>query len=99
MHEPPRRVLLRRILQFTASLALAPAAVQTAESAEACVDPASESLRSSLNYSNPSAKSGETCSGCAYFSAGAAKSACGNCQIMSGPVDAGGHCDSWSARG
>jgi hypothetical protein len=99
MHEPARRVLLRRILQLTASIAIAPAALQAAPSAEACVDPASETLRSSLHYSNPSAKSGETCSGCAFFSAGAAQSACGNCQIMSGPVDTGGHCDSWAARG
>jgi hypothetical protein len=86
------------MLQFAASFAIAPVALQAAPAAEACVDPASESLRSSLHYSNPSAKSAETCSGCAFFSAGAAKSACGNCQILSGPVDAGGRCDSWAAK-
>jgi High potential iron-sulfur protein len=99
MHEPARRVLLRRILQFTASCALAPVALEAARAAGTCVDPASETLRTSLHYSNPSAKSGEICSGCAFFSAAGSGSTCGNCQIMSGPVDAGGHCDSWAAKG
>ena len=94
MDEMPRRALLRRILQVSVSLAVAPAALRAAES---CVDPASESLRTSLHYSNPSPKSGETCSGCGFFG-GDGKAACGNCQIMSGPVDAGGHCDSWAAK-
>ncbi|MEP6549149.1 MAG: high-potential iron-sulfur protein [Gammaproteobacteria bacterium] len=96
MDELSRRVLLHRILLATASLAVAPAALSAA--AESCVDPSSESLRTSLHYANPSSNSSETCKGCGFFGGDAVKPACGNCQIMSGPVDAGGHCDSWAAK-
>jgi hypothetical protein len=92
-----RRVLLRRILETGVSLAIVPAAIGAA--AESCVDPSSESLRESLHYSSPSTKPSEFCKGCGFFGADTAKPACGNCQIMSGPVDAGGHCDSWAAKG
>lgn len=92
-----RRVLLRRILNTGASLAFVPAALGAA--AESCVDPSSESLRDSLHYASPSPKPGELCKGCGFFSGESAKPGCGNCQIMSGPVDAGGHCDSWAAKG
>lgn len=98
MHEPQRRVLLRRALQFTAALAIVPRAVGVAH-AESCVDPASESLRSSLHYSSASPKPSEICSGCGFFTADGGKPACGNCQIMSGPVDEKGHCDSWAPKG
>jgi hypothetical protein len=91
-----RRVLLRRFLEAGASLTIVPAALGAAGS---CVDPSSDSLRDSLHYSNPSNKPGEACKGCGFFAGDAAKPACGNCQIMSGPVDAGGHCDSWAAKG
>ena len=98
MDELSRRVLLRRILHVTVSLAMAPAALSTAAAAESCVDPSSESLRTSLHYANPSSNSSETCSGCGFFGGDAATAACGNCQIMGGPVDAGGRCDSWAAK-
>jgi hypothetical protein len=98
MNELTRRVLLRRIVQFTASLAVVPAALEAAAAAESCVSPDSDSLRASLHYSNPSSKPAETCKGCGFFTGDTAKPACGNCQIMTGPVDAGGHCDSWAAK-
>jgi hypothetical protein len=98
MDELTRRVLLRRILRASASLAIAPAALAAAHAAESCVDASSDSLRASLHYSNPSANPSEACKGCGFFSADSGKPACGNCQIMSGPVDAGGHCDSWAAK-
>jgi hypothetical protein len=96
MNELTRRVLVRRILQVGASLAVAPAALAAA--AESCVSADSESLRTSLHYSNPSPKPAETCKGCGFFSGDTAKPACGNCQIMTGPVDAGGRCDSWAPK-
>lgn len=98
MDELTRRVLLRRILRASVSLAIAPAALAATHAAESCADASSESLRASLHYSNPSANPSEACKGCGFFSADSGKAACGNCQIMSGPVDAGGHCDSWAAK-
>lgn len=98
MDELPRRVLLRRVLQFTGALAIVPRVFGTAAAAESCTDPASESLRTSLHYASVSPRAGETCSGCGFFTPDAGKTACGNCQIMSGPVDEKGHCDSWAAK-
>ena len=67
--------------------------------AEACVEPGSESLRDSLNYVSTTADPSAACARCAFFTAGTAGGGCGNCQILSGPVDATGHCDSFSAPG
>jgi hypothetical protein len=97
MHDPSRRLLLRRALQFTTAMAAAPALMRAA-AAESCVDPQSESLRSSLHYASVSPVPDQKCGACGFFTANEAKAACGNCQIMSGPVDASGHCDSWSAK-
>ena len=78
---------------------IVPRIVLTARAADSCVDPASESLRSSLRYASTTPKTDEPCKRCAFFTADAARTACGNCQIMSGPVDEKGHCDSWAAKG
>jgi len=84
MHDPPRRLLLRRAL--------------SAAAAQSCVDPQSDSLRASLHYASVSAVANQSCSGCGFFTRDAAKAGCGACVIMSGPVDETGRCDSWSAR-
>ncbi len=76
---------------------------QAADSAAACADPetmsASEaSMRSSLGYTPSSPDPAENCAACAYFKGGA--SPCGGCDLLGGAqVDAGGRCNSWSARG
>jgi hypothetical protein len=98
MAEPPRRILLRRALQFTLGVASLPRLVSAAAAAQSCVDPQSESLRGSLHYASVSTIPNQSCSGCGFFTADAGKAGCGNCVMMSGPVDATGHCDSWSAR-
>lgn len=95
MNEPARRVLLRRVLQIGVTMAGIPIALK-AVAADSCVSPDSDGLRTSLHYANPSPKKDELCKGCGFFAADGAKPACGNCQIMSGPVDATGHCDSWA---
>jgi hypothetical protein len=94
----PRRDLLQRALKMTAAALLLPRIVDLARAADSCIDPASESLRSSLHYASATPKAAEPCSACGFYSANAGKPACGNCQIMSGPVDEKGHCDSWAAR-
>ena len=96
MNDPSRRLLLRRALQLTTALAAAPAFMRAAAAANSCVDPQSESLRSSLHYASTSPDPKQTCGACGFFTA--AQGGCGNCVIMSGPVDAPGHCDSWSAK-
>src|SRR5262245_8571397 len=96
MHDSSRRLLLRRALQLTAALAAAPALVRHATAAESCVDPQSQSLRTSLQYASGSPVSNQNCGACGVFTP--SQCGCGNCQIMSGPVDATGHCDSWSAK-
>ncbi len=98
MHEPTRRLLLRRALQLSLGVALLPRTVSTARAAQSCVDPQSESLRASLHYASVSAVANQSCSGCGFFTPDTAKAGCGNCVIMSGPVDQTGRCDSWSAR-
>jgi High potential iron-sulfur protein len=98
MHEPTRRLLLRRALQLALGVAALPRFASPARAAQSCVDPQSESLRASLHYASVSAVANQSCSGCGFFTADSAKAGCGNCVIMSGPVDQTGRCDSWSAR-
>jgi hypothetical protein len=98
MPEPSRRLLLRRALQLALGVASLPRIVSAAAAAQSCVDPQSESLRASLHYASVSTVANQSCSGCGFFTADSGRAGCGNCVMMSGPVDATGHCDSWSAR-
>jgi hypothetical protein len=99
MHEKiSRRSILRRALQATAALAIVPRVPSAADTAHSCVDAQSESLRSSLHYASVSTVANQSCSVCAFFTRDTTHAGCGNCQIMSGPVDETGRCDSWSAR-
>jgi hypothetical protein len=95
MKNPTRRAILRRGLQVLSALAAAPLAIERAGAAASCSDASSESLRASLNYKDASPVPAQSCSACAFFTAGK----CGNCSIMSDKVDPKGHCDSCSAKG
>jgi hypothetical protein len=94
----PRRVVLRHALQVSAALVAAATFSRRSHAADSCVDPASETLRTSLHYANDASDPKLTCKLCAFFTADTSKSSCGNCMIMSGAVDQTGHCDSWSAK-
>ena len=86
----------RRLLQ---SLPLGMGAAVLAREARAtgsCVQPESEALRASVNYVDKAADPALACAHCAFFTADPAGGGCGSCQILSGPVDATGHCDSFS---
>jgi len=89
---------MRQLLQSIAILVVAPAGARTAFAAESCADPASESLRGSMNYAAVSSDPARTCGGCAFYTGEESLPACGACTIMSGHVDEGGVCDSWAAR-
>jgi len=97
--ELPRRAAIRQLLQSIAALAIVPAGARTVLAAESCTDPASESLRTSLNYASVSAEPSKACGGCGFYTSDESKQACGNCVIMSGHVDETGVCDSWAGRG
>ena len=98
----------REILVGGAGLALAGAGLfGTSGCAESdpCVDAASlstgqASLRASFHYAARSPHGeAKACAGCQFFAAEAGDAnGCGTCQILQGPVNGRGHCDSWSAR-
>jgi len=93
-----RRQLL--IAACPASVLAALSACQ--ESASTCVDLADlslaqASLRRSVNYVPQSTDPEKSCGECAFFVAGPGGSTCGRCRLFdNGPVDPGGHCDSWA---
>jgi hypothetical protein len=93
-----RRLVLRQMCVAFASGVAAPALVSAADAPASCVNPDSESLRTSLHYASVSPVAGQSCSLCSFFTRDEAKPACGQCAIMSGPVDEKGRCDSFSAR-
>ena len=68
---------------------------------EVCADPktldsGAAALRTSMNYAETSPDPAKTCSLCAFFVGGAGS--CGQCQILSGPANGKGHCDSWGPK-
>jgi hypothetical protein len=96
----------RRFLALTAAgaplavLGLASARAQTP--APACYDPAAlplaqKSQRRSLGYVDASTDAAKHCSACAFFMASTA--GCGKCQLLNGPVNAGGVCTSFAPKG
>ncbi len=67
-----------------------------------CADPnslsmAENSLRQSGHYAEKSPDASKTCSVCNFFTAGDPPP-CGKCEIFQGPVNSGGHCDSWAQK-
>ena len=93
---PTRRSLLTAALAVPAAALAIPAAA-----ADVCVDldalpSGQKSLRQAVNFKLVSDDPNRRCSGCAFYTA--AQGDCGKCQILSGPVPAAGHCDSWAAR-
>lgn len=71
------------------------------QKAAVCADPAQlddqqVSLRASLSYTE-SAPGKETCADCGFFRM-TAGSSCGTCELLKGPANPKGHCDSWNKR-
>lgn len=81
------------------SVGLVSLAVGCSMNESACVDPEflstpERSMRKFQSYVNRSPHgTEENCGGCQFFTG---EGACGRCQILAGPVDAGGHCDAWA---
>ena len=87
-----RQLLLRAVPLGLAGFALS----RGARAAGSCVQPESESLAASLNYTSASADAATACARCAFFTSDVAGGTCGACKILGGPVDSTGHCDSFS---
>lgn len=71
-------------------------------SAVVCSDPdkltdSELTMRTSLQYTEVSPDKRKVCARCVFFAAGSVP--CGTCNLLKGPVNAGGHCNSWSPRG
>jgi len=92
-----RRHFLQRALGLVPVILVAPAAVRQALADTSCAQPESESLRGSLHYVAMAADPQKDCKVCGFFTP-KSSGGCGECQILGGPVDATGHCESWSAK-
>lgn len=98
-----QRPLLRRDLlkHLGLSIIAGTALGRMAAAQEVCadlkkLDSGAAALLTSLNYAELSPDPAKTCSSCAFFTAGAGN--CGQCQIVSGPTNPKGHCDSWGPK-
>lgn len=94
-----RRQLLRR--GSLLSVAAAPLIQCCGERAPLCADPAQlsrgeEQMRKTREYVETSPHAQKTCANCEFFHSREG-SACGQCEILDGPVNEGGHCTSWAA--
>ena len=95
---PDRREFL--VMALAAPIALS-GSRQAGAADAACYDPdsislAQQGLRRSLEFTERSSDPAKHCDLCAFFSG--TKAGCGNCQILSGPVVAGGLCSSFAPR-
>ena len=97
MEKPTRREVLLRGVSFVSAVSLLPLAGRAQSAEPACVRVDSEPLRESLSYADPSPDPAISCRNCGFFTAKGA-AGCGDCMIMSGPVNATAHCESWSKR-
>ena len=87
-----RRLLMGALPLGISGLALG----RVARAAGSCAQPESEALRASVHYVESAPDPVTACARCAFFTADPAGGTCGSCQILSGPVDTTGHCDSFS---
>lgn len=100
-----RRALIRGGLTAILGWCIGSMTTRAARAGEAgpCVDPdllsvADASLRSAMEYVPLSDDPATRCSGCAFFTAEDEDARCGQCAILSGPVEGVGNCASFSPR-
>lgn len=95
MEKTTRRAVLLRGIKVVSALAVLPVAARVHAAEPACVEIASEPLRESLNYADPSPYPEKTCDNCGFFRPNGDAS-CGRCDIMTGPTNGTAWCESWS---
>lgn len=69
----------------------------------ACVDPdelsdSVQGMRESLEYTETASDPNQSCRGCSFFKPVKARDSCAHCEVLNSPVDAAGHCVSWTKR-
>jgi hypothetical protein len=97
-----RRLFLARSATTAAGMAMVLTGCGGKQASSQCFNPeqlgeSQLSLRSSLKYTDISATA-RHCNGCSYFTADSPSAGCGTCSLFNGPVNANGHCSSWSAN-
>jgi len=97
-----RRGLLKQMIRWPAVGSLLALGACAKSTGLVCADAdklaaGDASLRNSLHYTENSPDSQKVCSACGFFAAGT-PAGCGQCQMLKGPVNANGRCDSWSAK-
>jgi hypothetical protein len=104
-HGEARRATLRRLTACLVATAASWLSVGHGKEKEdlVCVNPsalseAEKQQRKLDNYTEKSPDPSKTCSGCRFFTPGAAATACGKCEIFNGPANPKGKCDDWAAR-
>ena len=107
VRSPRRREFLGQLVLLMLGLAV-PAASGCSRGGPVCSDPdllstPERELRAAQGYAETSPHGeAKRCSGCQFFtaasSAAPAQAACGSCQILGGPVNPAGHCNSWAAK-
>jgi High potential iron-sulfur protein len=91
----------RKFLACSLQLPMLVVVARTAEAACADPDEMSDSvrgMRESLEYSDAASDPNKTCSGCSFFRSDKASAGCGQCEVLTGPVNSKGHCVSWTKR-
>ena len=97
-HTLSRRRLLRQLTLLP--VAALPFVQGCGQSGPRCYDPAmlsrgEEQMRRTRQYVDSSPDS-NNCSNCEFFRTD--DTGCGHCEILDGPVNAGGYCTSWAQR-
>jgi hypothetical protein len=101
-----RRDAARRALTVLGAALVAPSALVACGGEEGaatltCTDTsglaaAAVATRESQAYTDTSTNPQQKCSGCRFFTAGAAGQ-CGTCQVVQGPIHPDGNCNLWAA--
>lgn len=101
-----RREAAKRALMVLGAAAVAPSALAACGSDEeaglscsntAALTPAELTTRQSQHYTDHSTHADKRCNNCRFYTAGA-PNACGECQVIRGPIHPEGNCDLWAAQ-
>jgi len=55
-------------------------------------------MRTTLGYVDATTQPGKECVGCQLYKAAPAEGQCGGCNVLKGPINPKGYCNSWTAK-
>ena len=99
-HKLGRREALKRSLIVLAAAPLFGACGSSGPSCSdvSALDPTASANRTTQQYVEHSLRASSHCSGCRFYTAGAAN-ACGTCTLIAGPINPDGYCNLFNAAG